>query len=224
MYEAAHRLCKVDIKKKKPIEIEHIHILYEELVQKSTSLTDLRTMIICLLGYSGFMRFSELVEIRRCDVIFCHGYMKIFIEKSKTDIYRDGKWLYINACDSPCCPIKNLQRYFEKANIMDENSEEFIIRAITVFKRKKAEKLRPKNKPLSYTSAREYFLEAVKRLGLDISGLHSLRSGGATAAANSGVPDRLFKRHGRWKTENIKDGYVKDDIKSLLLVSKSLGL
>jgi len=27
-------------------------------------------------------------------------------------------------------------------------------------------------------------------------GLHSLRSGGATAACNFGVPDRLLKRHG----------------------------
>ena len=31
-------------------------------------------------------------------------------------------------------------------------------------------------------------------------GLHSLRSGGATAAANADVPDRIFKRHA-WKVE-----------------------
>ena len=43
-------------------------------------------------------------------------------------------------------------------------------------------------------------LEAFKDIVPDISaiGTHSLRSGGATAAANAGVPDRLFKRHGRW--------------------------
>ena len=29
-------------------------------------------------------------------------------------------------------------------------------------------------------------------------GLHSLRSGGATVAANAGIPDTLFKRHGWW--------------------------
>ena len=55
-------------------------------------------------------------------------------------------------------------------------------------------------------------------------GLHSLRAGGATAAANAGVPDHLFKHHGRWKSENAKDGYVKDDAASRLGVSKSLGL
>ena len=58
----------------------------------------------------------------------------------------------------------------------------------------------------------ELFLNKLAELGFDPKqfGLHSLRSGGATAAANSGVPDRLFKRHGRWRSESAKDGYVKD--------------
>ena len=46
----------------------------------------------------------------------------------------------------------------------------------------------------------------------------------ATAAANSGVPDRLFKRHGRWRSENAKDGYIKDCMASCLAVTKSLRL
>lgn len=45
----------------------------------------------------------------------------------------------------------------------------------------------------------------------DISkyGLHSLRADGATVCANSGIPDRLFKRHGRCASETAKDGYIK---------------
>ena len=41
-------------------------------------------------------------------------------------------------------------------------------------------------------------------------GLHSARSGGATIVANKGVPDRLFKLHGRWVSDKAKDAYVKD--------------
>ncbi|KAH3702743.1 hypothetical protein DPMN_077769 [Dreissena polymorpha] len=37
-------------------------------------------------------------------------------------------------------------------------------------------------------------------------------AGGATAAANNGIPDRLFKRHGRWLSETAKDGYVKSSV------------
>lgn len=55
-------------------------------------------------------------------------------------------------------------------------------------------------------------------------GLHSLKAGGATTAANAKVLDRCFKRHGRWKSENAKDGYIKDNLDGRLEVSKSLGL
>ena len=79
---------------------------------------------------------------------------------------------------------------------------------------------------MSYTRVREIFLHKFASIGLDPKsfGIHSLRAGGATTAANSGVPDRLFKRHGRWRSENAKDAYIKDDIKSRLAVSLNLGL
>ena len=58
----------------------------------------------------------------------------------------------------------------------------------------------------------ELLLEQLTAIGLESKqfGLHSVRAGGATAAANAGVPDRLFKRHGHWRSENAKDGYVND--------------
>ena len=36
-------------------------------------------------------------------------------------------------------------------------------------------------------------------------GLCSLRAGGATATANLGVNERLFKKYGRWKSGKVKD-------------------
>ncbi len=49
---------------------------------------------------------------------------------------------------------------------------------------------------------RELLRQACRKAGLkaELYSPHSLRTGGATAAANNGVPDRAFKRHGRWKT------------------------
>ena len=62
----------------------------------------------------------------------------------------------------------------------------------------------PSSESLSYSRLRELELEAFKEIVPDISasGMHSLRSGGATDAANAGVPDRLFKRHDRWASES----------------------
>lgn len=56
---------------------------------------------------------------------------------------------------------------------------------------------------LSYSRLRELLLEKISKLGFDpaLFGMHSLLAGDATAAANSGVQDRLVKPHGRWKSQ-----------------------
>ena len=77
---------------------------------------------------------------------------------------------------------------------------------------------------MSYTRTREIVLQALAELVCPkhLFGLHSLRTGDASAAANAVVSDRLFKRHFRWRTDRAKDGYIKDSLESLLSVSKSL--
>jgi hypothetical protein len=67
-------------------------------------------------------------------------------------------------------------------------------------------------------------LNTVDHIDLDKTklGLHSLRSGGATAAAAAQVEDRLFKKHGRWKSEKaIKDGYVKENLSPTFCYTKT---
>ena len=109
----------------------------------------------------------------------------------------------------------------EKAGITP-GSEGFLFRGITSGK---AQALRPTGN-LSYTRFSELLKHKLKDLGfppVEFSP-HSLRSGGATAAAGAGIPDRIFKRHGRWKSENAKDGYVQDTLENRLSVTKNLGL
>ena len=74
---------------------------------------------------------------------------------------------------------------------------------------------------MTYTRVREIIISALQSIGLDHEkfGLHNLRSGGATAAAAAGVDDRLFKKHGRWKSDKAKDGYVKESLADRLHVS-----
>ena len=73
---------------------------------------------------------------------------------------------------------------------------------------------------LSFSRARELFIEKFKAIGLDtkLYGLHFLRIGGASAAANNDLPDRVIKKHGRWKSEKAKDTYCTEDIQHQLLV------
>jgi len=98
----------------------------------------------------------------------------------------------------------------------------YIFRAIQ--KTKNGETLRESGH-ISYSCLKDLF-KKMSELGLKATEfrLHSLRAGGVTTAANAGVPDRLFKRHGRWRSENAKDGYIKDSVEKRLQVSKNLGL
>ena len=84
--------------------------------------------------------------------------------------------------------------------------------------------MRTKNKQISYSRIRANFIKVLKAVNLDWRKyrLHSLQSGGASLAAYNGVSDKLFKRHGRWKSDRAKDGYVEDSPESLLSVSKNL--
>ena len=150
---------------------------------------------------------------------FSSTYVKVFIKKSKTNIYREGMLVYISA-SSKICPLKQLQYYLALAKI-PENSEEFIFRGLS---RVKKFSLDTKNRPISYSRIRENFIKILKAMNLDWRkyGLHSLRSGGAWLAAYNGVSDRLFKRHGRWKSDKAKDGYIEDSLEPLLSVTKNL--
>ena len=75
-----------------------------------------------------------------------------------------------------------------------------------------------KDKPISYTTFRDHLSKSLRSVVPDPSvyGTHSSRSGGATKAANSSVGERVFQRHGRWKSVSAKDGYVKDNIRRLV--------
>ena len=107
---------------------------------------------------------------------------------------------------------------------IDKQCDKYIFRGIE--NTKNGQKVRMINEPLSYTTVRGHVLDLLANIGLDPTKfeLHSLRSGGASAAANLGVNDRLFKKQGRWKSDKVKDGYVPEDIESKLSVSRNLGL
>ena len=55
-------------------------------------------------------------------------------------------------------------------------------------------------------------------------GVHSLRAGGVTTAANANVSDRCLKRHGRWKEDSSKDSYIQDSVQKRLKITESLNL
>lgn len=225
LLEAAKRKLAQPIRKKDPITFQMITELCEKYASENSNLSDLRLAAICVTGFHAFLRFNELASLRCCDVNFAsvdgERFVKLYIIKSKTDVYHQGNTVLMAETKDVACPFNILSRYINKASI-DLSSTAPLIRAVYFCKSKKKYILR--STALSYSRTREIVLAAFSSLGYPVKnlGLHSLRSGGATTAANAGIRDRLFKRHGRWKSDKAKDGYVKDSLQSLLSVTKGL--
>ena len=55
----------------------------------------------------------KLVHLRRSDILINEKYLKLFIEGSKTDIYRDGAWVYVSRTFTKTCPVAALERYLD---------------------------------------------------------------------------------------------------------------
>ena len=128
------------------------------------------------------------------------------VKSSKTDQYHQGDTALVARTDKSTCPVCMVECYMAKGAV---GKSGLLFRPLT----SDGKKLRS-NGSLTYSRLCKLLLDCLRVLGYpaDQFGVHSLRVGGATAAAaaGSGVPDRLFKRHGRWKSDTDKDGYVEN--------------
>ena len=159
------------------------------------------------------------------NIIFHGSHVELTLDQSKTDIYRRGNIVVIAKTGNDLCPVTWLKKYVQLADL-NSNPEFFIFRSRCFFKLQKMYKLNKNNCPLSYARAREILLKALDDIGFDKSRfcLHSLRSEEASTAANKGVSERLLKAYGRSSSDRAKDGYIKDNLRSQMLVSLNLGI
>ena len=204
-------------KRKEPLSIE----VLKDIVEGAdlSNILQLRNVCLYVIAYAGFFRSEEVLYIRMRNIHFHEGYMIIKVEKSKTDQFRLGDEVVIaQSGPGSICPVSLLKAYLRKLDI-DQHSSEFIFRPLV--KTESSYKLVKSDKPISCTTFRDQLAKSLRNPS--VYGTHSFRSGGTSRAANSGVSDRIFQRHGRCKRVAAKNGYIKDDISSRLLVSKSLG-
>ena len=189
------------------------------------NLLELRNVCIFLLAYAEFFRIEEVLHIKYGDISFHSGYVISNLEVSKTDQLRKGNQVVIaESSNNDTCPVKIFKRYLSHLESSPVDPSHYVFRALS--KTRSGHTLVSINKPISYSSVRDYFKSTFKDIVPNIAlfSTHSLRAGGASAAANAGVADRLFQRHERWKSVSAKNGYVEDSLESRLLVSKNLGI
>ena len=120
IYEGVKRTLQCMPNKKSPITPRHLLSMYNLFKGGNPNLRDLRTLTICNLAYAGFLRFSEVSVLKRNDIDIQDAYMRLFLEQSKTDIYRSGHWTCISKLNSVLCSVKIIQKYIQKAKVLKE--------------------------------------------------------------------------------------------------------
>lgn len=222
LVDVAKRLRSRPVKKKDIINTEMLQNLCVNY-KDGNNLADIRDLTMILIGYAGFLRFNEISELKCNDIVFYDDYLVLKIRKSKTDVYREGREVLIANGTSSACPYEMVKRYMSLSET-DKNSDNYLFRPIN--KSKNVSKLLKTYKKLSYTRARECIVKKLKIVAPDLNlGIHSLRASGASMAANAeGVSERCLKRHGRWKTDIAKDGYIKDSLDKRLSISRILSM
>ncbi|MDA9635006.1 tyrosine-type recombinase/integrase [Candidatus Pelagibacter sp.] len=190
-------------KGKKPILINNLKQIINVIDQQNKEeIKKFRDRSIILIGFSGGFRRNEIVSLDYDDLDFVQEGLKINIKRSKTDQFGEGFTKALPYFDSPqYCPVVSLKKWIEISKIISG----------PVFRRfVKGSKLL-ENRLTDQTVAL-LIKEYLNLAGIDSKNYsgHSLRSGFATSAAESGVEERsIMAMTGHKSTEMVRR-YIKD--------------
>jgi hypothetical protein len=170
--------------------------------------------------FAAFLCADNLLTLQWEDIRFVgKSHMGLFLERSKTDQYREGTWTLVARVGGPFCPVALVERLISLGQYSGPGP---LIRSVDVTR----DRQYAKDKAPAYSTLLQWFKEAATLLGLDpdLYGTHLGRRGGAMGAAATDVPNRLFKQHGHWRSERAKNLYVVDCLFARLSVTQNLGL
>ena len=222
-YEGCIRSCRGVTQKKDALPVAALKKFVDIFRLHGFNLSNQRFLLVCLIGFCGFLRIDELLQVQLKHLTLTKYHLRIFLSQAKTDQHRDGEMVYVARTGTLYCPVSFTENFLTDAQLnCREHPECFLIPRL--HKTKKGHNA-SKTRGISYTRIREIFMENIALLGsCNNYGLHSLRSRGASAAAAGGVSDRLISKQGRWASENARNGYIQNSTETRLSVTRALGL
>ena len=190
-------------KGKKPILINYLKEIINVIDdQNKEDIKKFRDRSIILIGFSGGFRRNEIVSLDCDDLDFVPEGVKINIKRSKTDQFGEGFTKALPYFErSKYCPVVSLKKWIAISKIASG----------PVFRRfVKGSKLSKKR--LTDQTVALLIKEYLNLAGIDSKNYsgHSLRSGFATSAAESGVEERsIMAMTGHKSTEMVRR-YIKE--------------
>ena len=190
-------------KGKKPLLINELKQIINVIDEyKVEEIKKFRDRSILLIGFSGGFRRNEIISLDYDDLDFVTEGLKINLKRSKTDQFGEGSVKGLPYFDnSQYCPVISLKKWIEVSNIGSG----------PLFRRfSKGSKL-TENRLTDQTVALliKKYLKLAGIESKNYSG-HSLRSGFATSAAESGADERsIMAMTGHKSTEMVRR-YIKE--------------
>ena len=198
------RRVKGSIQKgKKPILINHLKSIIDVIdEQKIKDIKKFRDKSIMLVGFAGGFRRTELVSINLEDLEFVQEGLKITINRSKTDQLGEGMIKGLPYFTNKIyCPVTNLKKWIEISKIKSGPIFRRFSKGLTLTDRR-----------LSDQSIVLLMKEYLNLAGIENKNFagHSLRSGFATVAADSGADERSIMAMTGHKTTQMVRRYIKE--------------
>ena len=190
-------------KGKKPILINHLKSIINVIdQQKIDEIKKSRNKTIVLVGFGGGFRRTELISIDYEDLEFVPEGVKITIKRSKTDQFGEGMVKGLPYFSNELyCPVINLKKWLELSNI----------KSGPIFRRFAKGSVLTNNR-LTDQSVVLIIKDCLNLAGIEnknYSG-HSLRSGFATVAAESGADERSIMAMTGHKTTQMVRRYIRE--------------
>ena len=188
---------------KKPILINNLKTIINVIDEyNEEEIKRLRDRSIILIGFSGGFRRNEIVSIDYDDLDFVQEGLKMNVRRSKTDQFGEGFVKALPYFDNQLyCPVVSLKDWLNISKIASG----------PVFRRfNKGSSLSEKR--LTDQSVALLIKEYLNLAGIDSKNYsgHSLRSGFATSAAESGAEERnIMAMTGHKSTEMVRR-YIKE--------------
>jgi len=190
-------------KGKKPILINHLKSIINVINEsKIDEIKKLRDKTLLLIGFGGGFRRTELISIDHDDLELSSEGLKITIKRSKTDQYGEGMIKGLPYFENKTyCPVENLKNWLEISKI----------KTGPIFRRF-SKGLKLNDKRLTDQSVVLIMKKYLNLAGIESKNFagHSLRSGFATVAADSGADERSIMAMTGHKTTQMVRRYIRE--------------
>tara|TARA_B110000046_G_scaffold109014_1_gene116269 strand:+ start:69 stop:1025 length:957 start_codon:yes stop_codon:yes gene_type:complete len=190
-------------KSKKPILISSLKKIINVIdEQNKREIKKIRDRTIILIGFSGGFRRNEIVSLNYDDLDFVPEGLKINLRRSKTDQFGEGFTKALPYFDnSKYCPVVSLKKWIKLSKITSGPVFRRFIKGLNL-----------SEKRLTDQTVALLIKEYLQLAGIDSKNYsgHSLRSGFATSAAESGADERsIMAMTGHKSTEMVRR-YIKE--------------